>query len=240
MELTWSTSGRAVRRCSPWCSPSRRSRSCGTCAGSRARCPRWCRCPPAGSRRGGGRAPRHRGARARAGHRDRRLRPRAGAAAGFRRRIAASLRRGRRASCRCFGAADTPVGPRHLARNTRWPASPFSARSRRSTCPAVAGAAVAFAAGVVVAVLVIAMDDIAVVFSQGVPDALRRSPPWCCSACLCLLNLLLTVGILRRMRARTATSRYRPTLPFALRPGSARRRVRRHHDRRASRSPPPS
>ncbi|MEU5266143.1 TlpA disulfide reductase family protein [Amycolatopsis sp. NPDC021455] len=33
---------------------------------------------------------------------------------------------------------------------------------------------------------------------------------------LCLLNLLLTVGILRRMRARTASG-----TPFALRPGSA-------------------
>jgi len=35
---------------------------------------------------------------------------------------------------------------------------------------------------------------------------------------LCLLNLLLTIGILRRMRAQPAA---RPELPFALRPGSA-------------------
>ncbi|HET6709641.1 TlpA family protein disulfide reductase [Amycolatopsis sp.] len=35
---------------------------------------------------------------------------------------------------------------------------------------------------------------------------------------VCLLNLLLTVGILRRMRAQPAA---KPELPFALRPGSA-------------------
>lgn len=31
--------------------------------------------------------------------------------------IAAALRRGRRSSCRCFGASDAPLGPRHLVRN---------------------------------------------------------------------------------------------------------------------------
>ncbi|MDF5757517.1 MauE/DoxX family redox-associated membrane protein [Spongiactinospora sp. TRM90649] len=31
--------------------------------------------------------------------------------------VAAALRRGERAPCRCFGASATPLGPRHIARN---------------------------------------------------------------------------------------------------------------------------
>ena len=54
--------------------------------------------------------------------------------AAFTTAIAASLRRGRRAPCRCFGAADTPVGPRHLARNTAAAPRRPRLRSRRSTC----------------------------------------------------------------------------------------------------------
>ncbi|WP_284746242.1 MauE/DoxX family redox-associated membrane protein [Amycolatopsis sp. RTGN1] len=80
--------------------------------------------------------------------------------------IAASLRRGQRASCRCFGAADTPVGPRHLARNTVLACLAVLGALAPEYLPPVAGAAVAVAAGVVVAVLVIAMDDIAVVFAR--------------------------------------------------------------------------
>jgi hypothetical protein len=38
---------------------------------------------------------------------------------------------------------------------------------------------------------------------------------------LCLLNLLLTVGILRRMRAGTATTSQPTDLPFELRPGGS-------------------
>ncbi len=80
--------------------------------------------------------------------------------------IAASLRRGRRAPCRCFGATETPIGPRHLVRNTLLICSAVLGALAPEHLPSVAGAAVAFAAGVVVAVLVIAMDDIAVVFAR--------------------------------------------------------------------------
>lgn len=80
--------------------------------------------------------------------------------------IAASLRRGRPAPCRCFGAADTPVGPRHLARNTALAVLAVLGALAPEHLPPVAGAAVAVAAGVVAAVLVIAMDDIAVVFAR--------------------------------------------------------------------------
>ncbi|MGW3996868.1 MauE/DoxX family redox-associated membrane protein [Amycolatopsis sp. NPDC004772] len=80
--------------------------------------------------------------------------------------IAASLRRGRRAPCRCFGATESPIGPRHLVRNTLLICSAVLGALAPEHLPSVAGAAVAFAAGVVVAVLVIAMDDIAVLFAR--------------------------------------------------------------------------
>ncbi|WIX98308.1 MauE/DoxX family redox-associated membrane protein [Amycolatopsis mongoliensis] len=80
--------------------------------------------------------------------------------------IAASLRRGQRVPCRCFGAADTPVGPRHLARNIVLACLAVLGALAPEHLPPVAGAAVAVAVGVVVAVLVTAMDDIAVVFAR--------------------------------------------------------------------------
>jgi hypothetical protein len=80
--------------------------------------------------------------------------------------IAASLRRGRRAPCRCFGATETPIGPRHLVRNTLLICFAVLGALAPAHQPPVAGAAIAFAAGVVVAVLVVAMDDIAVVFAR--------------------------------------------------------------------------
>ncbi|MEU5266142.1 MauE/DoxX family redox-associated membrane protein [Amycolatopsis sp. NPDC021455] len=80
--------------------------------------------------------------------------------------IAASLRRGLRTPCRCFGATETPVGPRHLVRNAVLICFAVLGALAPEHLPPVAGAAVAFAAGVVVAVLVIAVDDIAVVFAR--------------------------------------------------------------------------
>lgn len=80
--------------------------------------------------------------------------------------IGTALRRGRPASCRCFGTADTPVGPRHLARNTVLLCFAVLGAFAPEHLPPVAGAALAVAAGGVAAVLVIAMDDIAVVFAR--------------------------------------------------------------------------
>lgn len=80
--------------------------------------------------------------------------------------IGTALRRGRPATCRCFGAADSPVGPRHLARNTVLLCFAVLGAFAPEQLPPVAGAALAVAAGGVAAVLVIAMDDIAVVFAR--------------------------------------------------------------------------
>ncbi|WP_103355661.1 MauE/DoxX family redox-associated membrane protein [Amycolatopsis sp. CA-128772] len=80
--------------------------------------------------------------------------------------IAASLRRGRPAPCRCFGVSETPAGPRHLARNGVLLGLAVLGALAPEQLPPLAGAAVAVAAGVVVAVLVIAMNDIAVVFAR--------------------------------------------------------------------------
>ncbi|MET8847600.1 MauE/DoxX family redox-associated membrane protein [Amycolatopsis sp. NPDC004625] len=80
--------------------------------------------------------------------------------------IAASLRRGRPAPCRCFGVSETPAGPRHLARNSVLLCLAVLGALAPETLPPLAGAVVACGAGVVVAVLVIAMDDIAVVFAR--------------------------------------------------------------------------
>ncbi|MCR6488726.1 methylamine utilization protein MauE [Amycolatopsis sp. OK19-0408] len=80
--------------------------------------------------------------------------------------IGTALRGGRRTPCRCFGAADTPIGPRHLARNAVLACFAVLGALAPEHLPSVAGAAVAVTAGVVVAVLVIAMDDIAVVFAR--------------------------------------------------------------------------
>ncbi len=80
--------------------------------------------------------------------------------------IGTALRRGRPATCRCFGTADTPVGPRHLARNTVLLCFAAGGAFAPEHLPPVAGAALAVAAGGVAAVLVIAMDDIAVVFAR--------------------------------------------------------------------------
>ncbi|MEV6827393.1 MauE/DoxX family redox-associated membrane protein [Amycolatopsis sp. NPDC051102] len=80
--------------------------------------------------------------------------------------IAASLRRGRVAPCRCFGVTETPIGPRHLVRNSLLLGLAVLGALAPAHLPPLAGAAVAAGAGVVVAVLVIAMDDIAVVFAR--------------------------------------------------------------------------
>jgi len=78
--------------------------------------------------------------------------------------IAWSLRRGRRTSCRCFGASDTPVSARHIVRNLLLAcAAVLGAVSPVPSVP-IAGLVVAAATGLVLAVLVVAMDDLAVIF----------------------------------------------------------------------------
>jgi hypothetical protein len=77
--------------------------------------------------------------------------------------ITHALRRGRRTSCRCFGASNTPVSPRHIVRNLALALAAALGASAPSTALPLAGLALAALTGVVVAVLVVAIDDIAVI-----------------------------------------------------------------------------
>ena len=74
-----------------------------------------------------------------------------------------ALSRGRHTSCRCFGASTAPVGPRHLVRNLALAvAAALGALAPGAALP-LGGLALAALTGVVVAVLVVALDDIAVI-----------------------------------------------------------------------------
>jgi hypothetical protein len=77
--------------------------------------------------------------------------------------IAHALSRGRRTSCRCFGASETPMGPRHIGRNLGLAlVAVLGAMAPGHPIP-FAGLALAAVTGIVLAVLVVAMDDIAVI-----------------------------------------------------------------------------
>ncbi len=89
--------------------------------------------------------------------------------------IAAALRRGDTAPCRCFGVSSTPLGARHLVRNAVLCALACAAlalpRQELGTAePAVL--AMAAVAGVVVAGLVASFDAVADLF---VPEPLHRN-----------------------------------------------------------------
>ena len=77
--------------------------------------------------------------------------------------IAHALSRGRRTSCRCFGASTAPVAPRHIVRNLALAVAAVLGALAPGTALPLAGLALAALTGVVVAVLVVAMDDIAVI-----------------------------------------------------------------------------
>ncbi|MDL4777147.1 MauE/DoxX family redox-associated membrane protein [Actinomadura xylanilytica] len=81
--------------------------------------------------------------------------------AAFTSAIALTLRRGRRASCRCFGASNAPLGARHLVRNGVLFTAAALGLATPGGPPVTAGLAVAVAAGAVAAILIVAFDDIA-------------------------------------------------------------------------------
>ncbi|MEV0581437.1 MauE/DoxX family redox-associated membrane protein [Nonomuraea sp. NPDC050310] len=88
--------------------------------------------------------------------------------------VALSLRRGIRTPCRCFGASTTPLGRVHLVRNTLLGAvalTGWGAASPQAGTTTVAGAAVAVLAGVAGAVVLIALDDLVVLFAEPVRSA---------------------------------------------------------------------
>ncbi|MFE3315054.1 MauE/DoxX family redox-associated membrane protein, partial [Embleya sp. NPDC059213] len=92
--------------------------------------------------------------------------------AGFTAAVGAALRRGRRSSCRCFGASDAPLGPRHLVRNGILLAASIAGLSATGLAsptdlpPALAGSAVAVVAGLLGALLLISLDDIVDLFAR--------------------------------------------------------------------------
>ncbi|GAA2397545.1 methylamine utilization protein MauE [Actinomadura vinacea] len=80
--------------------------------------------------------------------------------------IAASIRRGRRATCRCFGPSSVPLGPRHLVRNGALFACAVLGGLSPGGLPPAGGIAVAAAAGAVGAVLIVSLDDIVELFAR--------------------------------------------------------------------------
>jgi uncharacterized membrane protein YphA (DoxX/SURF4 family) len=76
--------------------------------------------------------------------------------------IAVTLARGTGAACRCFGAAGSPFGRRHLLRNGLLVAlAAGAAAAGADTLPPVPGALLSSFAGLVAALLVVGFDDLA-------------------------------------------------------------------------------
>ena len=82
--------------------------------------------------------------------------------------IAASLRRGNRAPCRCFGRSATPLGARHLARNAilLLVAAAGTAASLASGHAHPAGAVVAAVTSLFAGITIAAYDEIAKLLVQ--------------------------------------------------------------------------
>jgi hypothetical protein len=87
--------------------------------------------------------------------------------AAFTAAIGTALKRGRRVPCRCFGSSSTPIGPSHLVRNAILLISTLAGGlALDAQPPQAAGLIVAIAAGLVGAILIVAMDDIAFLFAR--------------------------------------------------------------------------
>ncbi|GAA0369601.1 hypothetical protein NE235_20065 [Actinoallomurus spadix] len=80
--------------------------------------------------------------------------------------IAAAIRRGRRATCRCFGPSRVPLGPRHLVRNGALLGCAMLGAVSPGGLPPAGGIAVAAAAGLVGAVLIVSFEDIVDLFAR--------------------------------------------------------------------------
>jgi hypothetical protein len=89
-----------------------------------------------------------------------------GLLAAFTAAIAAALKHGRRAPCRCFGASGTPLGARHLLRNAILLITVVAGGLARGAAPPTAGLAVAVAGGLLGAILIVAFDDIAYLLAR--------------------------------------------------------------------------
>ncbi|MER5701589.1 MauE/DoxX family redox-associated membrane protein [Micromonospora sp. NPDC002296] len=83
--------------------------------------------------------------------------------------IGTAVRRGTRTPCRCFGASTVPLSSRHVVRNVLLAglaglAAPAAAMGAAGGAPP-GGLLLAASAGLVLAVLVVALDDLAVLFT---------------------------------------------------------------------------
>ncbi|MGW2699576.1 MauE/DoxX family redox-associated membrane protein [Streptomyces sp. NPDC001340] len=89
--------------------------------------------------------------------------------------IVVALRGGRTAPCRCFGASATPLGPVHVVRNLVLTAVGTAGLTAGLTAsarpPEPGGAVVACATALIVALLVIQLDDLAILFTDTKRDA---------------------------------------------------------------------
>jgi hypothetical protein len=75
-----------------------------------------------------------------------------------------ALRRGERAPCRCLGATTAPLSRRHLARNGLLGAAALTGALVPAGGATPAGSVLAVAVGLVVAVLVVRLDDLVELF----------------------------------------------------------------------------
>ncbi|MFD0267452.1 MauE/DoxX family redox-associated membrane protein [Streptomyces sp. NPDC127106] len=91
--------------------------------------------------------------------------------------IAASLRRGARVPCRCFGASTSNAGPLQLVRNGLLMAAAVTGAVGTSNGPpeAPGAVAVALATGLVVGVVVTVLDDISELLRDAFPVAARKA-----------------------------------------------------------------
>ncbi|WP_068922775.1 MauE/DoxX family redox-associated membrane protein [Planobispora rosea] len=85
--------------------------------------------------------------------------------------IGGALHRGERAPCRCFGASRTRLGPLHLARNLTLIAVGVTglAASASAGTAHPGGAVLAVFAGIVLAALMVRLDDLAALFAPTHP-----------------------------------------------------------------------
>ena len=83
--------------------------------------------------------------------------------------IALALRRGTSAPCACFGASTRPLGGRHLVRNTLLLLVTAGALGTPAGPVAPAGVLLGVAAGALVAVLLVRLDDLVELFAPARP-----------------------------------------------------------------------
>jgi thiol-disulfide isomerase/thioredoxin len=129
--------------------------------------------------------------------------------------LAAVVRSGVPASCQCFGASGRQVGVRHVARDTMLCAAATAGAIGTGAATRPAAIVLSLGAGVIASVFALFLDDIAALFAVHGPQrsaarlASRQTKENIMSylaaavlliGALCCLNLIVTFGIVRRLR----------------------------------------